>query len=191
MCQKISKTKYCPAGHSSRDFAYSGRQNHIYSGICDLCTKERFIQELKTCSSGNANIDKILQESQINIPYYNLQWMPYDNFQNINHKVDSSRGSVYSAELKNGRKECWNFLKQEWEYELIGHKVALKEITDSRYDIAGFLKMKSIYNHKGYVVEYYGFSKNPSTQNYIFVMELFDDDLHGYLNWTYLDLKWG
>ncbi|CAG8514100.1 7853_t:CDS:2 [Diversispora eburnea] len=34
----------------------------------------------------------------------------------------------------------WNFLKQDWEYVLMGNNVALREIKDSRIDMVGFLK---------------------------------------------------
>ncbi|CAG8598629.1 8721_t:CDS:2, partial [Diversispora eburnea] len=83
----------------------------------------------------------------------------------------------------------WNFLKKDWNYALIGQKVALKEIKDSRYDIAEFLKVQIATNSE-YIASHYGISKNPSTQNYIFVMNLFSDDLHGFLNRNYLDLDW-
>ena len=41
-----------------------------------------------------------------------------------------------------------------------------------------------------FIAKYYGISKNPSTQNYIIVMDLFDDDLHNYLSKTFWDLGW-
>src|SRR6185295_8796595 len=105
MSQEIEKIKYCPAGHSSMDFAYSGYKNSIRSsGRCNLYTKEHFIQEFKTWTSGNANIDKTIQESQINIFYDKLQWIPYDNFQNIEHIADGGYGSVNSAKLGHGVK---------------------------------------------------------------------------------------
>ncbi|CAG8827908.1 590_t:CDS:1, partial [Dentiscutata erythropus] len=131
MSQKTGKKiKYCPAGHSSREIVYSDCHNFIYSsGRCDLCTREHFIQEFKTWSSGNSNIDKIIQESQINNIYYKLQWIPYDNFQNIEYIADG------------GIKENWNFIKQDWKYHSIDREIALKEILDSRFDIAEFLKV--------------------------------------------------
>ncbi|RHZ84183.1 hypothetical protein Glove_84g132 [Diversispora epigaea] len=146
------------------------------------------IQEFKIWSSGNANIDEIIQESQINYRYNKLHWIPYDNFQNIEHIADGGHGSVYSAKLDNGTKWNWNFIKQDWEYCSIGIKVALKEIKDSRYDIAEFLKMKKIVKNNEFA-KYFGFSKNPSTKNYIFVMNLYDD-LHDFLNRNYLNLGW-
>ncbi|RHZ44139.1 hypothetical protein Glove_756g27 [Diversispora epigaea] len=185
------ETDYCPTGHSSEDFAYSDCKNSIGYGRCALCTKEYFIQEFKTWSSGNANIDKNIQESQIN-KRNSQQWIPYDDFKEIEHIADGGHGSVYSAKLENGIKWNWNFIKQDWEYNLIGVKVALKEIKDSRYDIAEFLKVIMTindYDHE-YIAKYYGISKNPSTQNYIIVMESFDDDLHNFLTKTFWNLRW-
>ncbi|RHZ84236.1 hypothetical protein Glove_84g43 [Diversispora epigaea] len=176
MSQEIEKNKYCPAGHSYKVFV---------NGFCLLCTKEHFIQEFKTWSSGNANINKIIQESQINDKYIKLQWIPYDNFRNIEHIADGGNGSVYSAKLENGIKWKWNFIKQDWEYALIDCKVALKEIKDSRFE---FLEVTTITN--GTIINYFGISKNPSTQNYIIVMEFFDGSLHNFLTKKFWDLGW-
>ncbi|CAG8591961.1 9594_t:CDS:2, partial [Diversispora eburnea] len=92
---------------------------------------------------------------------------------------------------KNGIKWNWNFIQQDWEYDLIGHKVALKEIKDSRFDMVEFLKMMKTTNkyERGPIAYYYGISKNPSTQNYITVMDLFDDNLHNFLTETFWDLS--
>ncbi|CAG8815910.1 13883_t:CDS:1, partial [Dentiscutata erythropus] len=69
MPQKTKKIEYCPAGHHSSEDSYSDSKNSVRFGNCSLCTREHFIQEFKTWSSGNANIDKIIQESQINNIY--------------------------------------------------------------------------------------------------------------------------
>ncbi|RHZ78870.1 hypothetical protein Glove_155g95 [Diversispora epigaea] len=55
MFQEIEKNKYCPAGHSSGNFINES---------CLLFTKENFVKEFKTWSSGNTDIDKIIQKSQ-------------------------------------------------------------------------------------------------------------------------------
>ncbi|RHZ48140.1 hypothetical protein Glove_557g56 [Diversispora epigaea] len=183
------ENKYCPAGHSSADFC-SGTRNYIdFSGLCFLCSREHSIQEFKTWSSGNTIIDKIIQESQINV-FYKLLWIPYDNFQNIEHIADGGHGSVYSAKIENGIKRKWNFINQDWVYDFKGNKVALKEIKDSRYDIAEFCKAVTTVKNFNYSINYYGISKNPSTQNYIIVMELFDEDLHNFLIKNFWDLRW-
>ncbi|RHZ84231.1 hypothetical protein Glove_84g46 [Diversispora epigaea] len=188
------KITYCPAGHSSENSSYFDYRNFIsFDGICSLCSREHYIEEFKTWSSGNANIDNIIQESQINNKYSKLHWIPYDDFQNIKHMADGGHGSVYSAKLENGIKSHWNFIEQDWKYNSIGVKVALKEIKDSRFDIVEFLKVMKIANKHEYgsIIKYHGISKNPSTQNYIIVMDLFDGGLHNFLTKKFWDLWWG
>ncbi|RHZ84038.1 hypothetical protein Glove_86g125 [Diversispora epigaea] len=188
MSQEIEKIKYCPAGHSSNDFFNSDDQNLIHLwGSCSLCTQEHFIQEFNTWSSGNSNIDKLIQESQINSICEKLHWIPYDNFENIEHIADGGHGSVYSAELENGIKWYWDFNTLDWECDLIGYKVALKEMKDSSYDVAEFLKVT---NKNFDFAKYYGISRNPSTQNYIIVMDSFDLDLHNALTINFWNLRW-
>ncbi|CAG8537306.1 17_t:CDS:2 [Diversispora eburnea] len=73
----------------------------------------------------------------------------------------------------------------------LNHRVALKEINDSSYDVAEILKVyKTIILHSECMTKYYGISRNPSTQNYIIVTELFDDDLHKFLTENFWDLGW-
>ncbi|RHZ86155.1 hypothetical protein Glove_54g3 [Diversispora epigaea] len=134
---------------------------------------------------GNVEIDKVIQESQKKNGYdgYKLQWLPYDNFQNIEHIANGGYGSVYSAILKNGTKYWWNFNNQDWEYDYVGKKVALKEINDSRHDISKFLQeVKNLMitaDNWLFVTKCIGISKNLSSQNYIIVMELHvHRDLH-------------
>ncbi|RHZ65780.1 hypothetical protein Glove_311g9 [Diversispora epigaea] len=102
----------------------------------------------RTWSSGNNNVDKIIQESQ----KHGLQWMLYDDFKEIKHIADGGHGPVYFAKLKN-----------YWEYNFISDKVVLKEIKDSRYDIAKFLKVIIIVINYKFITKYYRISKNPST----------------------------
>ena len=52
------------------------------------------------------------------------------------------------------------------------------------------IKVKTVNNYE-YIANYNGISKNPSTQNYIIVMNLFDGDLHNFLTKKFWDLGWG
>ncbi|RHZ78820.1 hypothetical protein Glove_155g9 [Diversispora epigaea] len=192
MSQEIKKIVYCPAGHSSNDIVFPSYQNSIRSnGNCHLCTKEHFIQEFKTWSSGNADIDEIIQEFPLNNNDISkkLQWIPYDNFENIEHIADGGHGSVYSAQLKNGIKYYWNFNTRDWKYQFIGYEVALKEIKDFRFDLVEFLEVIKTFDSE-FIDEYLGISKNPSTQNYIIVMGLFYGGLHNFFDKKFCELKW-
>ncbi|CAG8565127.1 7382_t:CDS:2, partial [Diversispora eburnea] len=136
-----------------------------------------------TWSSGNDNIDKIIQ-------LHALRWMSYDDFKDVKHIADGVHGPVYSAKLKNGIEEYSNSIEHDWEYDLIDRQFALKEIKDPRYDIAEFFKVIKIVNNYELIAKYYGISKNPSTQNYIIIMDLFDGDLHNFLIKKFWDLGW-
>ena len=138
----IIAKEYCPFGHTSNDIFFNYKKNYIEhsNGGCYLCTKEHFIKEFEIWTSGNVEIDKVIQESQTSNPDYFLQWISCFNFQDITHIASGGYGFVYSATLKNGIKNYWNFNKQNWEYEGVGKKVALKEIRGSGYDISEFLK---------------------------------------------------
>ncbi|RHZ65799.1 hypothetical protein Glove_311g32 [Diversispora epigaea] len=188
---------HCLAGHSSNDIFNHNYKNFInIFGFCNLCTKENFFQEFGTWSSGNVEIDKVIQEDQISHHRndgYRLQWMPYDDFRDIKHIADGGYGSVYSAILKNGVKLYWNFNKQDWEYRSDVKTVALKEINDSRHDISEFLKeVKNliIANDLYFITKCIGISKNPSTQNYIIIMELQNYSLHKFLTKNFGNLRW-
>ncbi|RHZ84478.1 hypothetical protein Glove_81g68 [Diversispora epigaea] len=188
---------YCPAGHSSEDI-YDKRKNYIRidSGYCELCKQEQFSREFRTWSSGNVEIDDVIQESQTNHQRYyeyKLQWIPYNNFRDIEHIADGGYGSVYSAILKNGIKWYWNFNKQDWECDYVCSKVALKEINNSKYDISEFFKEIQniqIVERQYFITGCFGITKNPSSQNYIIVMKLYDDSLHKFLAKRFLNVKW-
>ncbi|RHZ86110.1 hypothetical protein Glove_54g95 [Diversispora epigaea] len=187
-----SKQRKCSAGHSTSDIGYRNKKNIINYGYCDLCTKEHFIEEFKTWSSGNVEIDKIIQECQTNYGY-NLQWIPYDNFRDIEYIASGGYGSVHSTILKNGVKRYWDLNESDWDYCNVGDKVALKEINDSKDDISIFIKeVQNIQTVSDllYVTICLGISKNPSTQNFIIVMELYDNSLHKFLKNDFWKLRW-
>ncbi|RHZ86121.1 hypothetical protein Glove_54g167 [Diversispora epigaea] len=187
-----SKETKCSAGHSTSEIGYQNKKNIISYGYCDLCTKEHFIEEFKTWSSGNVEIDKIIQECQTNNGY-NLQWIPYDNFQDIKHIANGGYGSVHSTILKNGVKRYWDLNGSDWNYCNVGDKVALKEINDSKDDVSIFIKeVQNIQTVSDllYVAICLGISKNPITQNFIIVMELYDNSLHKFLKDNFWKLRW-
>ncbi|RHZ58672.1 hypothetical protein Glove_372g84 [Diversispora epigaea] len=148
-----------------------------------MCTKENFIEKFGTWSSGNTNIDEIIKESQINNPLYFLQWIPYDNFHDIKHIADSEYYTLHSAGLRNKMIE-----ELLWDY---CGAVVLKELKDYKYDILEIIKaIKNIIVYSGNITSIFGISKNPSTQNYIIVMDSHDDTVHSLLFDFFLKIAW-
>ena len=68
---------------------------------CSKCDPGRFLKEGKT--SGNVEIDKLIYEVQLKTIhcYNNLEWIPYDRFQDI--KPIGESGFIFSATWLDGK----------------------------------------------------------------------------------------
>src|SRR5437660_230943 len=64
---------------------------------CNKCDPGRFLKERKT--SGNREIDNIIYETQRKTKHYgdNLEWIPYDRFENIEPIGEGAFAKIYSA----------------------------------------------------------------------------------------------
>src|ERR1700722_8484160 len=51
---------------------------------CQSCNAKRFQQNFKNWTSGNSDVDKLIQESQLNAKISDeiLEWIEYDRFEN-------------------------------------------------------------------------------------------------------------
>ncbi|RHZ82488.1 hypothetical protein Glove_109g173 [Diversispora epigaea] len=147
-----------------------------------MYTKEDFIKKFGTWSSGNTNIDKIIQESRIEYPKFSLKWIPYENFHYTKRIADNKYYTLHLARLR-------NYMIDEQDCV-----VALKELKDYRYDILEFIKaiknMTIDWFDSSCIIRFFGISKNPSTQNYIIVMESHDDTVYSFLSDTFLKIGW-
>jgi hypothetical protein len=84
----------------------------------------------KIWTSGNENIDNFIQEMQLKFNYYPnamLEWIPYNQFNEVKEMGKNGLITVYSAIWKDGP------LCYSWDYEYIrdpNKKVALKILHD-------------------------------------------------------------
>src|SRR5438045_5209553 len=70
---------------------------------CKKCDPGKFLKEGKT--SGIPEIDNLIYESQLKtVDYdYNLEWIPYDRFQDIKSIGEGGFASIYSATWLDGK----------------------------------------------------------------------------------------
>ena len=78
-------------------------------GLCNECKQPKksrcwcrtcnFQQNFKNWTSGNNDVDKFIQKTQLKaINYYEiLEWIEYDRFENIEHLAEGGFGTVYKA----------------------------------------------------------------------------------------------
>src|SRR6266487_6421068 len=70
---------------------------------CKKCDPGKFLKEGKT--SGIPEIDNLIYESQLKTSCYynNLEWIPYDRFQDIKSIGEGGFASIYSATWLDGK----------------------------------------------------------------------------------------
>src|ERR1043165_6472319 len=95
---------------------------------CKKCDPGKFLKEGKT--SGNPEIDNLIYESQLTTRHYdhNLEWIPYDRFQNIKSIGEGGFANISSAIWLDGEAIKWCKTKKR----SAPIKVALKKLKNSK-----------------------------------------------------------
>ncbi|CAB5363452.1 unnamed protein product [Rhizophagus irregularis] len=141
---------------------------NIYYQWCKLCD---LIQNFANWTSGNEKIDEFIQEMQLKIESMEdiiVEWIPYDQFNNIKEISKDNFARIYLAIWKDGPLEH-NYNEEKHKHERQPNKeVILKCLNNSQSVINDLLN-----EVKGYddITEIYGISKNPNTNEYIIVFK--------------------
>jgi hypothetical protein len=82
---------------------------------CQPCNSERLKTNFKNWTSGNKNIDELIQQSQLNALHHTkcLKWIPFNNFKYITYITRGGFGKIYSADWLEGYIEFWDIEKQK------------------------------------------------------------------------------
>jgi hypothetical protein len=104
---------------------------------CQPCNAKRFKENFKNWTSGNKNIDELIQQSQLDALYYTkcLEWIPFEKFENVTYLTRGGFSKIYSADWPEGNINCWDIEKQEWE-RAPNVKVVLKSLDNSSKNIS-------------------------------------------------------
>ncbi|GET54297.1 kinase-like domain-containing protein [Rhizophagus irregularis DAOM 181602=DAOM 197198] len=95
------------------DYSIKSDKKLIESCVCDYnCNTKRFIQNFNNWTSGNNDIDKFIQNTQLSEHTYKvknaLEWIPYDRLDDIKYVADYEFGKVYSAKWTDGCINKWD-----------------------------------------------------------------------------------
>ncbi|GES79307.1 kinase-like domain-containing protein [Rhizophagus clarus] len=125
-----------------------------------VCNTVYFQQNFESWTSGNDNIDKFIQDTQLsahNTISDALEWIPHINFNNLKY---IEKIGIYRAVWINGCIDKWNSKNQNWE----------------RYQNTS-INLKLLNNLKNIVSEFinevnrpYGITQDPQTENYMMVL---------------------
>ncbi|GBB84543.1 hypothetical protein RclHR1_11100001 [Rhizophagus clarus] len=83
---------------------------------CQSCIVKYCQQNFKNWTSGNNEVDKFIQKSQLNAKNGNgiLEWIEYDRFENVEYLTKGGFGSIYKAIWKDGYIVSLDFENNQW-----------------------------------------------------------------------------
>ncbi|GBC21864.2 kinase-like domain-containing protein [Rhizophagus irregularis DAOM 181602=DAOM 197198] len=206
----ITKKNYSPI--NNHENCYNPDDKKLW---CKECVP-RYIIEGWT--SENHDIDKFIKETIYNAKYYYddyyngdsysnddikdsnfpifLEWVPFDNFENIKQIGEGGFAKVYSAIWINGRSKYDKQDDGSWEKrESEPMRVALKRLNNSQNISAEYLnELKTHWNYNKLqcdVLKFYGMTKDPETKEFMMIIEFSEKGnlrsflLNDFINITY------
>jgi hypothetical protein len=87
-----------------------------YKKCKNVCGSIHFQQNLKNWTSGNNDIDKFIQNTQLSVHNNvsdTLEWIPYERFYEIKYIAEDEFG-VYIANWIDGNISYWDNANQNW-----------------------------------------------------------------------------
>ncbi|EXX72246.1 Cla4p [Rhizophagus irregularis DAOM 197198w] len=166
---------------------------------CEYCVRNYLKANFSNWTSGNDNIDNLIQECQMKAisPYLIPEWIPYNNFQNVKYLTKGGFSEIYTADWINGHFIKWD--SKEQQLKRIGESGFVQYVVLKRLDNvenanqSWFEEAKShltISNKWGEVVQCYGLTQDPLNGSYMLIMNQLDINLREYLQQNHNQLTW-
>ncbi|CAB5377461.1 unnamed protein product [Rhizophagus irregularis] len=140
--------------------------NGLYGISQNPDTSDYILVQNNTCASGNEKIDNFIQERQLNIDFYVVfEWIPYNQFNEIEETSKNGSITVYSAIWRNGPLHCIKYTRDS------NKTVALKCLHNLQNPVDFLINEVKKYSKKtSKFPVLYGISQNPDTNDYILVL---------------------
>jgi len=106
-------------------------ENRLATFYCEYCIRKYLESIFPSWSSGNNDVDNLIKNYQMNsiTPHMIIEWIPYENLENIEISAKGGSSDIYSAIWKNGHYNEWDFLEKK--IKRVGPcKVILKYLED-------------------------------------------------------------
>ncbi|CAB4427267.1 unnamed protein product [Rhizophagus irregularis] len=162
---------------------------------CEYCVRNYLKSNFSNWTSGNNIIDNLIKNCQIETfrPNLIIEWIPFNNLENIKYLTKGGFSEIYTADWINGGYEEWDSKEQQL-IRLGTLTVILKELKNvENASQSWFEEAKShltISNKWSDVVQCCGLTQNPSSGNYLLVMDKCDLNLREYLQQNHNQLTW-
>ncbi|GBB86664.1 hypothetical protein RclHR1_13030004 [Rhizophagus clarus] len=171
------------------------KQECLATLYCEICVRNYLKSNFSNWTSGNDDIDNLIQKCQTEtlLPNNIIEWIPYNNLQNIKYLTKGGFSDIYTADWIDGRSEEWDPEKQQL-IRFGGQNVILKSLENvesanrSWFDEA--ISHLTISNKWSDIVQCFGLTQNISNGNYMLVMDIMDMNLREYLQQNHNQLTW-
>jgi hypothetical protein len=82
---------------------------------CEYCVRNYLKENFSNWTSGNDDIDNLIQECQMKTlePDSIIEWIPYNNFENIKYLTKGGCSEIYTADWINGAFYEWDSKEQQ------------------------------------------------------------------------------
>ena len=121
--------------------------------FCEHCVRTYLKNNFSNWTSGNNDIDDLIQKCQMEslTPNGVVEWIPYNNLQNIKYMTKGGCSEIYSAIWIDGRYNEWNSIERQLKRLGSAGKVILKKLENvesaniSWFDEVHVLKFTKLY----------------------------------------------
>ncbi|RHZ65069.1 hypothetical protein Glove_319g108 [Diversispora epigaea] len=153
---------------------------------CEFCIRKYLENNFKNWTSGNNEIDKLLQTCQKNVIRQDLavEWVPFEKFSNVKYLSKGGFADIYTAEWNEGCYDKWDSKNQQ--YIRYGKRnVVLKSLRNSKNPGQQWISETEIHlnlmNKLPNVVFCYGITKDPHSQDFMLILRPMECDLNSFL----------
>ncbi|GES87634.1 kinase-like domain-containing protein [Rhizophagus clarus] len=166
---------------------------------CNTCNAKHFRQNFINWTSGNIDIDKCIQDTQLSAKSYHkiLEWIPYGKLHDIEYIAKGGFGRVYRAKWVDGYIQNWDHINKDWKRVETNMYVALKSLNNSENITSEFINEITLHhkivdnNYFSFIVRIYGITQDPVSKNYMMILDYADyGSLRNYLDKNYNKLSW-
>ncbi|GBB90258.1 hypothetical protein RclHR1_17150002 [Rhizophagus clarus] len=171
------------------------KEECLATSYCELCIRNYLKANFPNWKSGNDNIDNLIRKCQMETlrPDKIVEWIPYNNLQNIRYKTRGGFSEIYTADWIDGGYDEWNSNEKQLKRKG-SHKVILKRLESvESAKRSWFEEAKShltVSNKWNEIVGCFGLTQDPLDKSYMLVVYLMDMDLRSYLQLNHNKLTW-
>ncbi|EXX70978.1 Ste20p [Rhizophagus irregularis DAOM 197198w] len=163
---------------------------------CEHCIRNYLKENFSNWTSGNNDIDNLIQQCQIKalIPNLIVEWIPYNNLQNIEYLTKGGCSEIYTAVWIDGPYYEWDSKEKQLKRDGRWVNVVLKKLENVESANKSWFEEGMSHLYLGsktfLIVRCYGLTQNPFNGNYMIVMNRMDINLREYLQQNHNKLTW-